>query len=299
MRAPSPVHKLRLVQALQASGAIVAMTGDGVNDAPALKRADVGVAMGVKGTEAAKEAAEMVLADDNFASIAHAVEEGRAVYDNIKKAILYILPTNGGEGGIILIAMLLGLQMPITPVQILWVNMVTEVTLSLSLAFLPPLGQVMQRPPRDPAEPLISTLLVWRILMVTGLMVATGLSCYFLEVEAGASIARARTASVNMIVMGEIAYLLNSRSLYQSVCSIEGVFGNRSAWIGIAIVVPLQLAFTYVPVMQRMFGTEALGADTWLRILAGGALIFFCAEAEKALIRSMAGGEKNHAKQMQ
>jgi magnesium-transporting ATPase (P-type) len=153
----SPEHKLRLVQAMQANGEVVAMTGDGVNDAPALKRADVGVGMGRKGTEAAKEAAEMVLADDNFASIAAAVEEGRTVFENLRKAVVYVLPTSVGQASMVLIAVLLGMTLPITPVQILWVNMVTAVTLSLAIAFERPEPGLMTRPPRDPAEPLVES----------------------------------------------------------------------------------------------------------------------------------------------
>ena len=177
----SPEHKLKLVQALQAEGEIVAMTGDGVNDAPALKRADVGVAMGIKGTEAAKEAAEMVLADDNFASIAAAVEEGRTVYDNLKKAIVYILPTSGGEAGAIMMAILLGMTLPITAVQILWVNMITAVTFSLALAFEPPERDVMQRTPRNPGEALLSGFLVWRIVMVSLLLVTACFGLFLWE----------------------------------------------------------------------------------------------------------------------
>ncbi|MDP5239858.1 cation-transporting P-type ATPase [Uliginosibacterium sp. 31-16] len=280
----SPAHKLRLVEALQARGEVVAMTGDGVNDAPALKRASVGVAMGQKGTEVAKEAAEMVLADDNFASISHAVEEGRTVYENIRKAILYILPTNGGEAGAILVAMLLGMQMPITPVQILWVNMVTEVTLSLSLAFLPVVAGSMQRPPRDPAEPLLTGFLGWRILIVTSLMTAAALILFRWELAAGASLASARTVAVNMVVVGEVAYLLNCRDLERSVLSLEGIFGNRPAWISIAIVMSLQLAFTYVPWLQTWFGTGDVSLASWGRIALGGLLILLVVESEKVLV---------------
>jgi len=282
---------LRLVEALQAGGEVVAMTGDGVNDAPALKRASVGVAMGQKGTEVAKEAAEMVLTDDNFASISHAVEEGRTVYENIRKSILYILPTNGGEVGAIVVAMLLGWQMPIMPVQILWVNMVTEVTLSLSLAFLPAVAGSMQRPPRDPAEPLLSAFLGWRVLVVTALMTAAALILFQWELQAGSSLATARTVAVNMVVMGEIAYLLNCRDLERSVLSFEGIFGNKPAWIGIAIVVVLQLAFTYVPWLQSWFGTADVSLAAWGRIALGGLAILLLVEAEKALMARL----RNHA----
>src|SRR5512146_978916 len=209
----SPEHKLALVEALQANGAVVAMTGDGVNDAPALKRADVGVAMGRKGTEAAREAAGMVLADDNFASIDAAAEEGRTVYDNLKKSIVFVLPTNGGEAMVIIVAILLGLTLPITPVQILWVNMVTAVTLSMALAFEPSEAGVMHRPPRSPAEPLLNRFLLWRILFVSCMMVIGSLGFFLWEQALGASIEVSRTVAVNALVMGEIFYLFNCRYL--------------------------------------------------------------------------------------
>src|SRR3989338_6991475 len=205
----SPEHKLRLVTALQANGEIVAMTGDGVNDAPALKRADIGVAMGMKGTEVAKEAGEMVLADDNFATIAHAVKEGRTVYDNIKKAIVFIMPTNGGEAGIVLIAILFGMALPLTPVQILWVNMVTAVTLALALSFEPAEPDVMRRAPRAANEPILSGFMIWRISFVSALLAVGVVALFLWEIARGASLDAARTVAVNALVMGEIAYLFN------------------------------------------------------------------------------------------
>ena len=219
----SPEHKLRLVKALQARGEIVAMTGDGVNDAPALKRADVGVAMGQKGTEAAKEASEMVLADDNFASITHAVEEGRTVYDNLRKSIVFILPTNGGQAGVIIAAILLGLTLPILPAQILWVNMVTAITLALALAFERPESGVMQRPPRDPKEPLLNRFLIWRTVFVSILLVIGSLSMFMWMQARGVEEEVARTVAVNALVFGEIFYLFNCRYLRRSVLSKEGL----------------------------------------------------------------------------
>lgn len=288
----SPEHKLRIVCALQAQGAVVAMTGDGVNDAPALKRADVGVAMGRKGTEVAKEAAEMVLADDNFASISHAIEEGRTVYDNIKKAIVYVLPTSCGEAGIILIAILLGIQLPVTPVQILWINMITAVTLSLSLAFLPANEAGMNKPPRDPAEPLISGFLVWRIVLVSVLMVLAALWVFRNEQAHGEPLAVARTAAINMIVMGEIVYLLNSRYLYRSILSAGACFGNRPAWISIGLIVPCQLALTYWQPMQKLFVTADITLRCWIAILLAGVLILLVVELEKWVMRNLATGEE-------
>lgn len=281
----SPEHKLRLVQALQANGHVVAMTGDGVNDAPALKRADVGVAMGLKGTEAAKDAAAMVLADDNFASIAHAVEEGRTVYDNLRKAIVYILPTSFGEAGAIIIAILLGWTMPITPLQILWVNMVTAITLSLTLAFEPPEDEVMRRPPRDPKEPLLTLFLAWRVLFVSLLLVLGLLGLFLWESAAGSRIEVSRTAAINALVAGEIAYLFNSRYLYASVLSRRGLFGNRYVLWAIAVLMALQGLFSYTPPFQELFGTAALDAGTWSRIAGFGVVTFVILELEKSLLR--------------
>jgi magnesium-transporting ATPase (P-type) len=281
----SPEHKLRLVQAMQSNGEVVAMTGDGVNDSPALKRADVGVAMGMKGTEAAKEASDMVIADDNFASIAHAVEEGRTVYDNIRKFLVFMLPTNGGEAGILVAAILAGLTLPITPVQVLWVNMITAVTLGLAIAFDPAEPGVMARPPRPPREPLITGFLVWRILLVTALLTAAALGLFLWETARGESVESARTLAVNILVIGEMVYLFNSRHLIASSLGLQALTENRLALLAAGLLVPLQLAFTYLPVMQRLFGTAALDLDAWLRVLAFGALLFLAIEGEKGLQR--------------
>ncbi|MCV2216365.1 cation-transporting P-type ATPase [Thauera sp. Sel9] len=290
----SPEHKLRLVQAMQANGEVVAMTGDGVNDAPALKRADVGVAMGQKGTEAAKEAAEMVLADDNFASVAAAVEEGRTVYDNLKKAVAYILPTNIGQAGIVFFAVLFGLTMPITPAQILWVNMITAVTLALALAFEDAEPDIMQRRPRDPREPLLTRFLMWRIVFVGLLLVAGGMGLFLWELQQGASLAAARTAAVNAVLIGEVFYLFNMRSLTGSVLSRAGFFGNRYVLWAIGLLLVCQVPFTYLPAMQALFGTEGLGLDAWLRILGFGVAVLLLVEVEKAVVR---GWEARHASQ--
>ncbi len=282
----NPAHKLRLVRLLQEHGRIVAMTGDGVNDAPALKRADVGTAMGQNGTEAAKEAAEMVLADDNFASIIHAVEEGRTVYDNLKKAILFILPTNGGEALIILAAIVLGFQqLPLTPVQILWVNMVTAVTLALSLAFEPPEVNVMQRPPRDPREPILNAHLLWRIIFVSLILMGGTFGLFLWEMQRGASIEHARTVAVNTLVMFEIFYLFNSRYITASVFNRAGFIGNPYVLIAIAVLVTFQLGFTYLPLLQTLFGTVAIGLDIWLRIVLVASTVLFLVEIEKVFLR--------------
>ena len=283
----SPEHKLRLVEALQANGDVVSMTGDGVNDAPALKRADIGVAMGVKGTEAAKEAAEMVLVDDNFASIASAIEEGRTVYDNIRKSILFILPTNGGEALTLIAAILFGTQLPVTPAQILWVNMITAVTLALSLAFEPSEPSVMRRPPRRADEPILSGYMAWRILLVAVVMVAGTFGLYVWERESGASIETARTVAVNTLVMFEVFYLWNSRYIHAPVFNRDGLFGNRYVLWAIGLVLFFQLLFTYAPPMQYLFRTEPLDAATWLRIVVVAVSVLLIVELEKWMVRGL------------
>ena len=284
----NPEHKLLLVRLMQEQGLIVAMTGDGVNDAPALKRADVGTAMGQNGTEAAKEAAEMVLVDDNFASITHAVEEGRTVYDNLKKAILFILPTNGGEALIILAAILLGFhQLPLTPVQILWVNMVTAVTLALSLAFEPSEKNVMRRPPRNAHEPMITPYLIWRISFVSVILMSGTFGLFIWEIERGVSIEYARTVAVNTLVMFEIFYLFNSRYITDSVFNWAGLTGNRYVLIAIGVLITFQLGFTYLTPMHTLFGTTAIEFTLWLRILLVSSSVLFLVELEKYIVRNM------------
>ncbi len=287
----TPEHKLRLVRALQAGGQVVAMTGDGVNDAPALKRADVGVAMGIKGSEAAREAAAMVLADDNFASIAHAVEEGRTVYDNLRKAILYILPTSGGEALTVMAAVLLGLTLPLLPAQVLWVNMVTAVTLSLALAFEPAEPGVMRRPPRDPGAPILSGFLIWRVVFVSVLLLGGTFGHFLWMTHGGAEIELARTVAINALVMGEIAYLFNSRYILEPSFNRAGLLGSRAVLVAVGVLVLLQGLFTYAPPLQFLFGTAPLGAREWASLLAFGALLFALVELEKALFRRRERGD--------
>jgi len=281
----SPENKLRLVTALQADGHVVAMTGDGVNDAPALKRADVGVAMGQKGTEVAKETSEMVLADDNFASIAHAVEEGRGIYDNLLKSIIFILPTGGGEALMIVAAIVMGEILPITPVQILWVNMITAVTLSLTLAFEPPERNIMKRMPRKPDQPLLSMFMIWRIVFVSLIMVTGTFSLFLWERSLGAPIEQARTVTVNTLVMFEIFYVFNSRYLHHSVLNLHGLFGNRLVWLAVLLLIAVQIVFTYWPPMQALFGTVDIDAHTWQMIVAVALTVFILVEIEKFFIR--------------
>ena len=285
----SPEHKLRIVKALQKQHHVVAMTGDGVNDAPSLKRADVGTAMGVKGTEAAKEASEMVLADDNFASIAHAVEEGRTVFDNIRKSILFILPTNGGEALTVMAAIALGTMLPVTPAQILWVNMITAVTLALSLTFEPTEPNVMNRAPRNTRSPILSRFMVWRIVFVSLLMVAGTFGLFLWEISNGVAIETARTVAVNTLVVLEVFYLLNSRFLTDSVMNKNGLFGNPYALYAIALVMFFQILFTYLPLMQLFFHTTPIDAAAWGRILVVGIILFIAVELEKKLIHRPAG----------
>jgi magnesium-transporting ATPase (P-type) len=277
----SPEHKLRLVEALQADGSVIAMTGDGVNDAPALKRADVGVAMGRKGTEAAKEASEMVLADDNFASIVAAVREGRTVYDNLTKVIAWTLPTNGGEAASVILAVLFGLTLPITPVQILWINMVTAVALGLTLAFEPTEPGAMRRPVRPAGQPLLSGHVLWRILFVSALMVAGAFGIYAWATGRGLSVETARTMAVNTLVVMEIFYLFSVRFVHGTSLTLKGALGTRAVLTGIAVVVVAQLIFTYVPLFQQVFGSRPVSLGDGLVIVAVGVALLITVEMEK------------------
>jgi magnesium-transporting ATPase (P-type) len=282
----SPEHKLRLVKAIQANKQIVAMTGDGVNDAPSLKKADIGVAMGIKGTEVTKEAAEMILADDNFASITAAVKEGRTVYNNIEKAMLFLLPTNVAQALVIAVAIFFDFTIPITAPQILWVNMVTSVALGLVISFEPHEIDVMSRPPRAVNRPIVTGFGIWRIVFVGLALLAYTLLAFFWMRSQGASDALARTVAVNAITIGQAFYLLNSRYLLDSSFSLTAHMGNRYLPLGIGAVVILQLLFTYAPPFQAMFGNEAIPLRVWPWLLAGGLLFFAIVEAEKLVIRT-------------
>jgi len=279
----SPEHKLRLVMALQAHGLTVAMTGDGVNDAPALKRADAGIAMGLKGSEAAKEAAELVLADDNFVSIAAAVREGRTVYDNIKKVISWTLPTNAGEAMTIIVALLFGMTLPITPVQILWVNLITAITLGLALAFEPTEENTMRRPPRPRNEPLLTGDLGWHIIFVSTLFLAGVFGIYTYSIDRGYSIELARTIAMNTLVVMEIFHLFFIRNIYGTSLTWKAVRGTRVVWATVISVTAAQFAITYLPPLQRIFSTQPVPFLDGVVIVAVGVALFAIIETEKQL----------------
>lgn len=279
----SPEDKLRLVTALQAHGLTVAMTGDGVNDAPALKRADAGIAMGQKGSDAAREAADLVLADDNFASIVSAVREGRTVYDNIRKVISWTLPTNAGETMTIVIALLLGLTLPVSAVQILWINLITGITLGVTLAFEPTEENTMRRPPRQRDEALLGAALLWHIVFVSLLFLGFVFGIYFYAAGRGYETELARTMAVNMLVVLEIFHLFFIRNIYGTSLTWAAVRGTRAVWMAIAIIVPAQFAVTYVPVLQEILGTRSIPLFDGMLIVVAGVVFFAVIEVEKQL----------------
>lgn len=281
----SPEHKLRLVQSLQRSGEVVSMTGDGVNDAPALKQADIGVAMGITGTDVSKEAAEMVLLNDDFSSIEHAVEEGRTVFNNLKKTILFILPTNGGECLTLVAAIILGWTLPILPLHILWINLITTVALAITLAFDPVDRNVMKRPPRDPRQALIDRPVLWRIIYVSILMGTGIFLLFFYEIGQGRSEEVARCVAVNAMVFFEVVYVFNTRRFEDSVINLAGLTGNRIIWMGVAVVVAFQMLFTYWPGSHRLFDVEPLDLGMWIRVLGAAVTLFLLVEGEKAISR--------------
>lgn len=295
----SPEHKYRLVKALQADGQVVAMTGDGVNDAPALKRADVGVAMGITGTEATKEAADVVLTDDNFASIQRAVSEGRTIYDNLRKSIVFILPTNGGEALVVIVAILAGWTLPLNAVQILWVNMVTAVTLTLALAFEPAEGDVMRRSPRDVNAGILDRRMLGRIALVSVVLGLSTLILFRVMIEDGAELEAARTVVVNALVLGQCFYLLNARFLRSPGLRPSRLSTNRVVWAAIASALALQVCYMYLPFLQVAFGSVPLTGAQWLWTVGVGVLVLVVVEGEKAILRNRDTGARPQPAEVQ
>lgn len=283
----SPEHKLLIVRALQSDGSTVAMTGDGVNDAPSLKQADVGIAMGIKGTEAAKEASDVVLLDDNFATIVHAVEEGRTVYDNIRKVIAWTLPSNGAEIFAVVAAILVGFTLPMSATQVLWVNLLLSATLGLALAFEPTEPGIMKRSPRASDAALLSPFLLWRVAAVSALLGGLSLALFFVALGRGDELAYARTMVVTMVVVGEIFYLFNVRYWSTGSLTLQGALGTPVVLAAIAVVAVGQLVFIYAPFMNAAFGSAPLRLVDGALIIALGAGLMIFLEAEKHLFRQM------------
>jgi Ca2+-transporting ATPase len=286
----SPDQKLRLVKALQANGNIVAMTGDGVNDGPALKQANIGVAMGITGTEVAKDASDMVLTDDNFASIEAAVEEGRAVLDNLTKFIVWTLPTNLGESLVILASIAFATQLPLAPVQILWINMTTSILLGLMLTFEPKEPGIMNRPPIPSNKPILTFPLIMRTLLVGTLIMLTAFGLFKYELFQGATLAEAQTVATTVFIVLEGFYLFNCRSLQSSIWEI-GWFSNKWVYYGVFTMLVLQLAFIHIPFMNTLFHSAPIGLNSWLRILAAGLGLFLIVFMEKTIRRKLTGTE--------
>ena len=282
----SPEHKIRIVRALQRHDEVVAMTGDGVNDAPALTRADVGIAMGIKGTEATKEAADIVLADDNFATIERAVEEGRRIYDNIRKSVVFLLPTNGAQSLVVLVAILVGFTLPLAPVQILWVNLVTGVTLSLALAYERAEPGIMDRPPRGSAGSVLSRSALLHVVIASLIIGGATLAVSFIVRGWGVSAETAQTTTVTILVLGQLAYLFNSRFLSRSSLTLGVLRGNRALWVAAGSFLAFQLLFTYAPFMHVAFQSTPIGLREWGLAAAFAVVVFLAVEAMKAVTRA-------------
>ena len=279
----SPEHKIRIVRALQAHGEVVAMTGDGVNDAPAVTRADVGIAMGVKGTEATRDAADIVLADDDFATIRSAIREGRRIYDNLRKSVVFLLPTNGAQSLVVLVAVAFGLVLPLTPVQVLWVNMITAVCLSLALAYEPAEPDVMRRPPRTPGGPIIARGELGFVLIVSVLIGGATLLAFGAALTVTADLDHARTVAVLTLVLAQLAYLFNCRFITRSSVTPAVLRGNPAIWWSALALIAVQLVYTYAPFMHELFDSRALAPRSWILPLALAVVVFVAIEAIKSV----------------
>ncbi len=289
----SPIHKYRIVQQLQKHNEVIAVTGDGVNDAPALKAADIGISMGIMGTDVTKEASDMILADDNFATIVNAVEEGRHMYNNLQKMLTFLIPTSIGQASVITIAILAGLVIPLMPVHVLWVNLVTSVTCTLPLALEGKEKGILQRPPRDPKAPLISNRMLARVIMVSSIMMLGAFISFYSALNSGASEMEARTVAMTSIVMMEVIYIFSSRSFTIPALS-KNFFSNRSIFIGAGLTILLQLGVVYIPVVNSLFKTAPISMEGWMPILAAAGALFTFVELEKIVMRKYNTYAHNH-----
>ncbi|MER2175810.1 MAG: HAD-IC family P-type ATPase, partial [Carnobacterium sp.] len=284
----TPKNKLEIISALQANDKITAMTGDGVNDAPALKKADIGVAMGIKGTDVAKDSADMILADDNFATMSVAIKEGRRIYDNIKKSILFLLPTSFAEGLIIAITILMQRDMPLQATQLLWINMVSAITIQFAFIFEPAEEGIMNRPPRKTGRGLMNKQDIFQMTYVSILMAIVSIISYEWLMYTGADQVTASTMMVNIIVFSKIFYLFSIRT--SKLALSRSFFTNPKAFLIIGIMLVLQLILTYVPFMQGAFHTSAMTSKEWVLSFLCGITVLIVVEINKFIRLSIQKG---------